>query len=99
MTAGDTIVQGSNTTTITIITDGTHLVVGSTIGWIGSGTAAADTSVSQLVVNTTSGMNPGDTIVQGAFFTTVTSVTNSTVVVVASTNRCCSGKPSFTGFS
>ncbi len=30
---GDTIVQGSNSTTITSITDATHLVVGSTIDW------------------------------------------------------------------
>jgi len=98
MTGGDTIVQGSNTTTITTVTDGTHLVVGSTVGWAGSGASAVDTSVSQLIVNTTNGMNPGDTIVQGAFFTTVTSVASSTKVVVGSIIGAGAGSASFSGF-
>lgn len=97
MTAADTLVQGLNTTTITTVTDGTHLVVGSTVGWTGSGASAVDTSVSQLIVNTTSGMNPGDTIIQGSFFTTVTSVTNSTVVVVGSISGFNAGSASLTG--
>jgi hypothetical protein len=97
MTDGDTIVQGSNTTTITV-TDGTHLVVGSTVGWAGSGASAVDTSVSQLIVNTTNGMNPGDIIVQGAFFTTVTSVASSTKVVVGSIIGAGAGSASFSGF-
>jgi|SRR5579864_7337289 len=103
MSPSDTIVQGSNTTTITAINPigfpPNTIAVGSTIGWIGGGTAAADISVSQLVVNTTNGMNPGDIIVQGAFSTTVSSVTNSTTVVVGSVSGFSVGTAHFTGFS
>jgi uncharacterized phage protein gp47/JayE len=99
MTSGDTIVQGVHTTTITTVTDGTHLVVGSTSGWVGGGASASDTSVSQLVVNTTTGMNPGDIITQGSTSTTVTSVTSSTVVVVGSISGFTTGSAYFTGFS
>ena len=98
MTHGDTLVQGVNTTTITTVTDGTHLVVGSTTGWVGGGTPAADTSVSQLTVNTTSGINPGDTLVQGSFSTTVTTVTDSTHLVVGSISGLGTGSAQFTGF-
>lgn len=99
MSSTDTIVQGLHSTTITSVTDGTHLVVGNTAGWVGGGTAASDVSVSQLVVNTTNGMNPNDIITQGAFSTTVTSVTSSTVVVVASISGFSTGTAYFTGFS
>lgn len=44
MTAGDTIVQGTHTTTITTVVDNNHLVVGSTTGWVAGN--ATDTSVS-----------------------------------------------------
>jgi uncharacterized phage protein gp47/JayE len=100
MTAGDTIVQGVNTTTIAVggVVDATHLTVGSTTGWLGSGTPAADTSVPQLTVNTTSGMNPGDTIVQGSFSTTVTTVTDSTHLVVGSISGLGTGSAQFSGF-
>jgi len=43
ISAGDTIVQGTNTTTITSIVDNNHLTVGSTTGWIAG--YATDTSV------------------------------------------------------
>lgn len=99
MTGGDTIVQGSHMTTITTVTNSTHLVVGSTAGWVGAGASASDISVPQLVVNTTNGMNPGDIITQGTASTTVTSVTNSTTVVVGSISGFTTGTASFTGFS
>jgi hypothetical protein len=53
MTRGDIIVQGVNTTTITTVIDSTHLIVGNTGGW--SSGSAADISVNQLVVNSTTG--------------------------------------------
>jgi len=34
MTAGDTVIQGTHTTTITTVVDGTHLVVGNAAGWV-----------------------------------------------------------------
>lgn len=38
-----------------------------------------------MTVNSTTGMNPGDTIVQGSATTTITSVTNATQIVVGNT--------------
>jgi uncharacterized phage protein gp47/JayE len=57
------------------------------------------TDGTHLVVNTTSGMNPGDTIIQGAASTTVTSVTDGTHVVVGNTAGFSAGSASFTGFA
>ncbi len=42
MSAGNTITQGTNTTTITTVVDNNHLVVGSTTGWVPGN--ATDTS-------------------------------------------------------
>jgi len=39
MSSGDTIVQGANTTTISNITDATHIIVVSTSGWVASSLA------------------------------------------------------------
>jgi len=57
------------------------------------------TDLTHLVVNTTVGMNPGDTITQGSFSTTITSVTDLTHVVVGSTLGFTTGNASFTGFT
>lgn len=43
MSNGDTIVQGTHTTTITTVVDANHLVVGNTAGWVAG--PALDTSV------------------------------------------------------
>lgn len=80
------------TTTITTVTDATHLVVVATSGWsVGS---ATDTTVSvpftvtsvvdatHLIVSSTSGMTSGDTIAQGnMLFTTVYPFKGSTLSV------------------
>lgn len=44
MSNGDTITQGTNTTTITTVVDTNHLVVGNTSGWVAG--PALDTSIS-----------------------------------------------------
>ena len=68
-----------NTTTITTVTDGTHLVVGNTAGWVPG--SALDTTASvpftvtdivdatHLIVNSTAGMTAGDVIVESVFYT------------------------------
>lgn len=43
ITAGDTITQGTNTTTVTTVIDNNHIQVGSTTGWVAGN--ATDTSV------------------------------------------------------
>jgi len=98
MTAGDTITQSPVSTTITTVTDATHLVVASTSGWTGGGAGAIDISVNQFIVDTTSGMNVGNTITQGAFTTTITSVPSSSIVDVSSTNGFGAGVATFSGF-
>jgi uncharacterized phage protein gp47/JayE len=60
---------------ITLVTDGTH-----------------------LVVNTTSGMNPGNAIIQGTFSTTITTVIDSTHIVVGNTAGFGAGSATFSGF-
>jgi hypothetical protein len=72
------ITQVLNTTTITTVIDGTHLVVGSTVGWVTG--SALDTTVSvpftvtaitdptHLTVSSTTGMTAGDTIEQSVFY-------------------------------
>lgn len=98
MVPGDTIVQGSNTTTITLVADSIHITVGSTTGWLGGGTGARDTSRQQFVVNTVSGLAIGDTITQGAYSTTVTSINGLTETIgVTSTSGFGVGAASFTG--
>ncbi len=99
MTIGDRVVQGVFSTTIASITDSTHLVVGTTTGWIGGGAAAADITVPQLTVSTTTGMNPGDTITQGANQTVIVTIINSTTITVISVNGFAVGSSSFGGFS
>lgn len=54
--------------------------------------------LTHLTVNTTSGMNPGDTIKQGTFSTTITTVTDAFHIVVGSTAGFGTGSASFTGF-
>ena len=98
MTAGDTINQGSNFTNIAAVVDLTHITVGSTSGWVGGGAGATDVSVEQFVVNTTNGMNVGDTINQNGYSTTVTGVPSNTVVQVNSINGFGAGPASFSGF-
>ena len=56
------------------------------------------TDGTHFIVNTTSGMNPGDTIKQGAFSTTITTVTDTTHIVVGSTAGFATGSATFTGF-
>ena len=51
-----------------------------------------------LTVNTTNGMNPGDTIKQGVFSTTITTVTDPFHIVVGNTAGFGLGSASFTGF-
>jgi len=84
------ITQTLNTTTITTVTDGTHLVVGSTLGWVPG--SALDTTASipftvtdiedstHLIVSSTVGMNPGDTIKESVFYTSSPFI-DSTLVV------------------
>jgi uncharacterized phage protein gp47/JayE len=62
-------------------------------------TITSVTDGTHLVVNTTNGMNSGDTIVQGAFSTTISFVTDSTHIVVGNTSGFIAGSASFTGFS
>lgn len=98
MTAGDTITQSPVSTTITTVTDATHLVVASTSGWTGGGAGAIDISVNQFIVDTTSGMNVGNTITQGSFTTTIVTVPSSSIVTVSTTNGFGAGVASFSGF-
>lgn len=56
------------------------------------------TDLTHLIVNSTNGMNPGDTIHQGAFSTTITTVTDLTHIVVGSTSGFGTGAANFTGF-
>jgi hypothetical protein len=79
-------------TTITSVTDATHLVVASTSGWTPGYAADATTNISftvvsitdatHLVVSSTTGLNNGDTIVNGnALFTTAYPYKNQTLSV------------------
>jgi hypothetical protein len=56
------------------------------------------TDGTHLIVNTTSGMNPGDTVKQGTVSTTVTTVTDTTHVIVGSTVGFATGSATFAGF-
>ena len=87
---GSPITQTLETTTIVSVVDGTHLEVGSTIGWVVG--SALDTTASvpftitdvedntHLTVNSTTGMSNGDTIVESIFYTSSPFV-DSTLVV------------------
>jgi len=61
-------------------------------------TIAFVTDATHLTVNTTNGMNPGDTIKQGVFSTTITTVTDPFHIVVGNTAGFGLGSASFTGF-
>jgi hypothetical protein len=65
--------QTLNTTSIINIIDGTHLEVTSTV------------DLTHLIVSSTTGMSPGDTIVQGSNTTTIASVIDGTHLVVGNT--------------
>jgi len=67
------ITQTLNTTTIINVIDGTHLEVTSTV------------DLTHLIVSSTTGMSPGDTIVQGSNTTTIASVIDGTHLVVGNT--------------
>ncbi|MGH7975000.1 MAG: beta strand repeat-containing protein [bacterium] len=91
MAPGDIITQGVVTTTITSVTDLTHIVVADTTGLtVGIATVQcpvdvlAVTDATHLTVTNTTGFGPGDPIIQGAASTTVISVINSTHLVVGS---------------
>src|SRR5665213_836873 len=98
MTIGDTIKQSAFSTTITSIPDGTHLVVGSTLGWLGS-TPAADLSVNQLTVSTTTGMTVGDVITQGLVSSAITSIVSSSLVTVTNASNFITASAFFGGFT
>jgi len=98
MHTGDTIIQGTFPTTITTITDGTHLVVDNTLGWVGGGAVATDSSVNQLSVSTTTGMNVNDSINQSTNNTLISSIIDSNTVAVASVAGFVVGPASFGGF-
>lgn len=79
-------------TTITSITDSTHLVVGSTVGWTPGYAADSTTNIgftvvsvtdaTHLVVSSTVGLSGGDTIVRGnALYTTAYPYKNQTLSV------------------
>jgi len=79
-------------TTITSVTDSTHLVVGSTAGWTAGYAADSTTNIgfnvvsitdsTHLVVSSTVGLHGGDTIVRGnALFTTAYPYKNQTLSV------------------
>jgi hypothetical protein len=79
-------------TTITTVTDATHLVVGSTAGWTTgaavnttantSFTVVTVTDGTHLVVSSTSGMHSGDVLIQGnALFTTAYPYKHNTLSV------------------
>jgi len=55
------------------------------------------TDSTHLVVSSTNGMNPGDTITQGIYSTTITTVTDLTHIVVGSTTGFTTSNASFTG--
>lgn len=99
MNPGDTITQSPYSTTITSVDSATQLTVASTSNWVGGSAPAIDITVPQLIVNTTSGMNIGNDVIQGAFTTTISSIPNSTTIVVASTNGFGSGVAYFSGFN
>ena len=94
----DTIVQGSNTTTITNIIDGTHLLVNDTTGWLGGATPAVDRSRQQFIVNSTNGFSVGNIIHQGPYSTTVTSIAPLTNTIgVSNTSGFGAGAATFSG--
>ena len=98
MNPGDTITQSPYSTTITSVDSSTNLTVASTTNWVGGGANAVDISVPQFIVNTTSGMNPGNVVTQGSYSTTINTVVNSTTVTVANTSGFGAGVAYFSGF-
>jgi hypothetical protein len=110
MTGGDTIhqiIQGvTYTTTITIVVDATHLIVGTTKGWnsITFGDLANNTTQSipffivevlnstQIRVPNTAGMHPGDTIVQGINSKTISSIPDATTLNLNNTTSLTDGR-------
>lgn len=100
MAAGYTIKQGVNTTTITSVTDLTHIIVVDTTGFaVGIAEVYVPIDVlavpdsTNLTVSTTNGFGPGDVINQGTAFTItavglpfdVVAVTDLTHLIVSST--------------
>jgi microcystin-dependent protein len=82
----DSIAKAFGTTTGDISSDNTKLWI-ATVTWTVTGAfiISSVTDGTHLVVNSTAGMNTGDTLVQGAATTTISSVTDGTHLVVGST--------------
>jgi hypothetical protein len=84
------ITQTLHTTTIISVIDGTHLEVGSTIGWVVGSALDTTASISfaitevedstHLIVTSTAGMSNGDTINESIFYTSSPFI-DSTLVV------------------
>jgi len=92
ISVGDVIVQGLASTTVTAVTDLTHIVVINTTGF---SVGIADVLVlidiiavqsgTQLTVSKTTGFGPGNPITQGLASTTIVSVVDGTHLIVGNT--------------